>query len=78
MSKTFCPWDDSGKLLPNITVRQYAQFVHDNGNSANFTIDGVYYNLHNLLIAPPNGVDMDAIVISSDSGYYGTPGVRTK
>ena len=78
MSNTFCPWDDSGKLLPNITVRQYAQFVHDNGNSANFTIDGVYYNLHSLLIDPPAAVDMDAIVISSDSGYYGTPGVKTK
>ena len=78
MSKTFCPWDDSGKLLPNITVRQYAQFVHDNSNNANFTIDGVYYNLHSLLVDPPYGVDMDAIVISSDSGYYGTPGVKTK
>ena len=78
MPKTFCPWDDSGKLLPNITVRQYAQFVRDNGNSANFTIDGVYYNLHTLLIDPPAAVDMDATVIASDTGYYGTPGVRTK
>ena len=78
MSKTFCPWDASGKLLPNITVRQYAQFVRDNGNSANFTIDGVYYNLHTLLIDPPAAVDMDATVIASDTGYYGTPGVRTK
>lgn len=78
MSKTFCPWDDSGKLLPNITVKQYAQFVHDNGNNASFTIDGVYYNLHRLLIDPPAPVYMDAIVVSSDSGYYGTPGVRTK
>ena len=78
MQKTFYPWDNSGKLLPNVTVRQYAQFVRDNGNNANFTINGVYYNLHSLLIDPPDGVDMDAIVITSDSGYYGTPGVRTK
>lgn len=78
MTKTFCPWDDAGKLLPNITVRQYAQFVHDNGNNANFVVDGVYYNLHSFLISPPEGVDMDALVIASDTSYYGTPGVKTK
>ena len=73
-----CPWDDSGKLLPGITVRHYAEYIKHNSNSAHFTIDGVYYNLHTLLIAPPDSVNMDAIVVASDSSYYGTPGVKTK
>ena len=73
-----CPWDASGKIKKGVTVREYAEFFRDNGNHANFTIDGTYYNLRNLLIAPPDGVDLGAIVIEAESGYYGTPGVRTK
>lgn len=53
MEKITCPWDDHGKLLPGLTVRQYVQCLVDMGVSGNITIDRVYYNLHSLLIAPP-------------------------
>lgn len=56
MEKITCPWDDHGKLLPGLTVRQYVQCLVDMGVSGNITIDRVYYNLHSLLIAPPDRV----------------------
>ena len=42
MEKITCPWDDHGKLLPGLTVRQYVQCLVDMGVSGNITIDRVY------------------------------------
>ena len=78
MEKITCPWDDHGKLLPGLTVRQYVQCLVDMGVSGNITIDRVFYNLHSLLIAPPDRVDLNAVIIGSDPGYYGTHGILTK
>lgn len=77
-NNTFCPWDSSGKLIPGTTVRQWAEFIRANSNGGNVTINRVYYNLHSLLISPPDGVNLDATITAFDNGYYGTPGVLTK
>lgn len=78
MSNITCPWDASGKLIPGITVRQYVEYLISCGTSGNITIDHVYYNLHSLLIAPPDGLNLDSIVVALDPGYYGNHGVLTK
>ena len=78
MEKFTCPWDESGNLIPGVTVREYAMFIKNNGGSGNFSINGTLYDLHSLLIAPPDDVDLDAVVIAHDDGYYGNPGVKTK
>lgn len=76
--KNYCPWDESGKLIPGVTVGEYAMYLKSIGVSGNFTIDGTSYNLNSLLIATPDDVDLDAIVIAHDGGYYGNYGVKTK
>lgn len=75
--KNICPWDAKGSLKPNITVRHFVEYLQHNGNHANITINGVYYDLHNLLISTPCDIDMESEVIAIDYGYYGTPGIKT-
>lgn len=72
------PWDASGNLIPGTTVRQYIQYLNSIEHSGNVAIDRTYYNLHNLLIAPPDWLDLDAVVNALDYGYYGNPGILTK
>ena len=72
------PWDASGNLIPGTTVRQYIQYLKSIEFSGNVTIDSTYYNLHNLLIAPPDELDLDAAITAFDYGYYGNPGILTK
>lgn len=78
MGNAMCPWDSAGKLIPGVTVRQWAEFLRGKSLGGNVTIDRVYYNLHSLLIAPPDEVNLDAIIVALDNGYYGTYGVLTK
>lgn len=72
------PWDASGNLIPGTTVRQYIQYLKSIEYSGNVTIDRTYYNLHSLLIAPPDGLNLDAVITAFDYGYYGNPGILTK
>lgn len=71
-------WDKLGNLAPGTTVRQWAEDLRRNTNGGNVTINHVFYDLHKLLISPPYGVDLDAVIIALDYGYYGTPGVLTE
>lgn len=78
MENVTCPWDASGNLIPGTTVRQYIQYLSGTEYSGNITIDRVYYNFHDLVIAPPDWLDLDAVVTALDYGYYGNPGILTK
>lgn len=78
MKPITCPWDASGNLIPGTTVRQCIQYLKSIEYSGNVTIDRTYYNLHSLLIAPPDGLNLDAVITAFDYGYYGNPGILTK
>lgn len=64
--------------IPGTTVRQFIDGLRDLEYSGNITIDRVYYNFHDLVIAPPDWLDLDAVVTALDYGYYGNPGILTK
>lgn len=64
--------------IPGTTVRQFIDGLCGNGYSGTITIDRVYYNFHDLVIAPPDWLDLDAVVTALDYGYYGNPGILTK
>lgn len=72
------PWDDAGHLIPGVTVQEWLEFLYESGYSGNVSVDCVRYNFHSLRIAPPDGIDLTAEITAMDSGYYGTPGVRTR
>lgn len=73
-----CPWDNSGKLVPGVTVRSWLEYLRFIGYSGNITIDRVYYKFPSLLICPPDDLDLSAAVVAFDDGYYGNRGILTK
>lgn len=73
-----CPWDNSGKLVPGVTVRSWLEYLRFSGYSGNITIDRVYYKFPSLLICPPDNLDLSAVIIALDDGYYGNYGILTK
>lgn len=60
------------------TVRQFIDGLCASEYSGTITIDRVYYNFHDLVIAPPDGLNLDAAITAFDYGYYGNPGILTK
>lgn len=73
-----CPWDSAGKLIPGATVKQWILFLQSVGYSGNVTIDRIYYNFHSLACCPPDNLDLSAVIIALDDGYYGNYGIITK
>lgn len=73
-----CPWDDSGKLVPGVTVRSWLEYLRSLEHSGTVTIDREYYKFPSMLICPPDDLDLSAVVVAFNNGYYGTPGVLTK
>lgn len=73
-----CPWDSAGKLIPGVTVKQWILFLQSVGYSGNVTIDRIYYNFQSLIFCPPDNLDLSAVIIAFDDGYYGNYGILTK
>ena len=73
-----CPWDNSGELIPGVTVKQWIAFLQSIGYSGNVTINRTYYDFHSLTCCPPDNLDLSAVIVALDDGYYGSHGVLIK
>lgn len=73
-----CPWDNSGKLRPGVTVRSWLEYLRFVECSGNIAINRVYYKFPALLVCPPDHLDLSAAVVAFDDGYYGNYGILTK
>lgn len=66
-------------VIGDYTVREWLKKVTSyDTNFDTLTINGVYYNTHNLRVYIPDSINLNAKIKRFDDGYYGTPGIITE